>query len=550
MRRRPVVLLILDGVGWGRRDETDAVYLARTPNLDALLASAPWCLLKAHGTAVGMPSDADMGNSEVGHNAMGAGRVFDQGAKLVDEAITSGRIWESQAWRDVTAGRTLHLVGLLSDGNVHSHVSHLTALIRRAVADGVKRLRVHALTDGRDVPGRSALTWVEPLERLLASLPIDAAVASGGGRMWITMDRYEADWAMVERGWRCHVQALGRRFPSASEAVRTLYEEDPTRDDQWLPAFVVGDYAGMADGDAVVFFNFRGDRAIEISRAFEEGDGFRYFDRSPRPAVIYAGMMEYDGDLHVPHRYLVEPPAISRTVGEYLGHAGLRTLAISETQKFGHVTFFFNGNRSGMLSGERWTEVPSRPGPFNLCPAMSAPAITAAAAAAIRSGEYDHVRINLANGDMVGHTGDLAATIQAMEVVDAALGALLEATRDAGGVLLLTADHGNADYKLEVDKKGALLRGPDGSPRARTSHSLNPVPFVLFDPAGEWQLTLPARDASRWSEPATPGELPEAGIARVGATVLTLCGVPVPGDYLPSLVEPVVAAQSQSTGAP
>ncbi len=543
MLPRPAVLLILDGVGWGRRDETDALFRARTPHLDAILAGSPWCLLKAHGTAVGMPSDADMGNSEVGHNAMGAGRVFDQGAKLVDEAIASGRIWTSSAWKDVIHGSTLHLIGLLSDGNVHSHVNHLRALIRRAVEDGVQRLRVHVLTDGRDVSSRSALTWVEPLEALLASLPIDAAIATGGGRMHLTMDRYEAEWDMVERGWRCHVGGEGRRFGSASDAVRTLYAENPDLDDQWLPAFVIGDYDGMHDGDAVVFFNFRGDRAIEITRAFEE-EGFGYFPRAPRPRVIYAGMMEYDGDLKVPRRYLVSPPAIDRTVSEHLSEAGLRALALSETQKFGHVTYFFNGNRSQRLPGETWVEVPSPLGPFDRIPAMAAPEVARRAVEEIGSGRYDHVRINLANGDMVGHTGDMGATITALEVVDEAVGAIAAATRAAGGVLLVTADHGNAELKVELDKKGRVVLGADGLPKPKTSHTLNPVPFALVDPTGAWRLAVPARDPGRWSAPST--DAPVAGIASIGATLLTLCGLTAPDDYLPSLVQP----QSQSTGDP
>ncbi|HND32882.1 MAG TPA: 2,3-bisphosphoglycerate-independent phosphoglycerate mutase, partial [Myxococcota bacterium] len=351
----PVVFCILDGVGWGRRDNSDAVYIAQTPTLDRLKAEALFRLLRAHGKAVGLPSDADMGNSEVGHNAFGAGRVIEQGASLVDQAIGSGELFEGQSWKRLMGCKTLHLIGLVSDGNVHSHISHLRALIQAAHRDGMTKIRVHALTDGRDVSERSALTWIEPLEAELAGLP-DAKIASGGGRMLLTMDRYEADWSMVERGWRCHVQGEGRTFASASTAIRSFYAEDPKVTDQWLPAFVVTDTNGpvgrMEDGDGVILFNFRGDRAIEISRAFEE-DHFSPFDRGLRPAVFFAGMMQYDGDLKIPKNFLVNPPVIDRTVGGYLAEAGRRSFVISETQKYGHVTYFFNGNRSGRIDEEK-----------------------------------------------------------------------------------------------------------------------------------------------------------------------------------------------------
>jgi 2,3-bisphosphoglycerate-independent phosphoglycerate mutase len=537
VRRVPVVLAILDGVGWGRRDDTDAVATARTPNLDRLLADRPHTLLKAHGTAVGLPTDADMGNSEVGHNAMGAGRIVDQGAKLVDDAIASGAIWERDAWRAIVEAardRTLHLIGLVSDGNVHSHAAHLDALVRRAHDEGVGRIRVHVLTDGRDVSERSALTWVTPLETTLAALP-DACVASGGGRMHITMDRYEADWDMVKRGWDCHVHGTGRPFPSAGDAIRALYAEDSRVNDQWLPAFVITDSEGrprgrIVDGDAVVLFNFRGDRAIEISRCFEAAAStgatlpipLEGPDGRPAPRTTYAGMMQYDGDLGVPARFLVPPPAIDRTVAEYLAAAGRRTYAVSETQKYGHVTYFFNGNRSGAVDPvlETYAEVPSDRVPFEQAPEMKAREITALACEAIRSGRYDHVRLNLANGDMVGHSGDFAATVRAMETVDACVGELDACVRAVGGVMIVTADHGNADEMVELDKKGQPVL-VEGRRKPRTSHSLNPVPAILVDASGQWDLRA----------------IEGAGIANLGATVLNLCGVATPEGYLPALVE-------------
>lgn len=531
-RQGPVVLCILDGVGLGRGDAGDAVAHAHMPVLQGLLARHPWTRLAAHGVAVGLPSDEDMGNSEVGHNALGAGRVFSQGAALVDHALASGQAFAGDTWRWLTERGTLHLLGLVSDGNVHSHVKHLRALLHRAHADGVRRLRVHALTDGRDVPPRSALTWLEPLEQELAALEgVDYRVASGGGRMFLTMDRYEADWAMVARGWACHVGGQGRPFAAASEAVRTFYAEDPRIDDQSLPAFVVVDAQGqpvgpVQDGDAVLLFNFRGDRALEISRALEGRPV--PFTRQPQPALRFAGMMQYDGDEQLPRRYLVDPPAIAGTVGEQLVALGLRSFAVSETQKFGHVTYFFNGNRSGLLDPalEHSVCVPSPEGPFDRCPAMAAPAVTDAALEALAAGTYDHIRLNFANGDMVGHTGDLEATLEALAVVDQQLGRLVAAAEQAGAVLLVTADHGNADQMHQLDKKtGATVRDAEGRPVPRTAHSLNPVPFVLVDFAGRWRLEPP----------------PRPGLANVGATLLNLLGYAAPEGYEPSLVRPAVS---------
>ncbi len=534
----PTVLCIMDGVGWGRRDDGDAVFTARTPILDHLMATRPWRLLRAHGTAVGLPSDEDMGNSEVGHNALGAGRVFAQGALLVARAIEDGSIFRDEVWAEVARRPTVHLLGLLSDGNVHSHADHVRALVEAAARDGVPRLRVHVLTDGRDVPERSALTWVEPLEALLAGLSRDGRdyrIASGGGRMHITMDRYEADWAMVQRGWDCHVHGAGRPFPSASEAIRTLYAEDPRVTDQFLPAFVVTDHGGpvgrVGDGDAVVFFNFRGDRALEISRAFEDRRlpaGFRRASPEGRPApqIFYAGMMQYDGDLLIPHRHLVLPPQITRTVADFLAANGVTSFAVSETQKFGHVTYFFNGNRSEPRDPvlETWQEIPSDPGDFDRRPRMKAPEIAAAASGMVRAGRHRHVRLNFPNGDMVGHTGVFDAAVRAVEAVDEGVGVLLEAVESVGGVLLVTADHGNSDQMYEVDPRtGAYAVDAEGRRQVRTSHSLHPVPFVLVDFTGHYRLA----DA-----------LPDAGLAHVSASLLLLAGLEPPADYLPGVVVP------------
>ncbi|BBL58043.1 2,3-bisphosphoglycerate-independent phosphoglycerate mutase [Methylomonas koyamae] len=532
----PVVTIVLDGVGISPRDDGDAVKAARTPMLDKLMTNFPMTKLLAHGKAVGMPSDEDMGNSEVGHNAIGAGRVFAQGAKLVAESIASGHLWQGHAWQEVVAtakqGGTLHFLGLFSDGNVHSHIDHLKAMIERAKQEGVGKVRLHILLDGRDVGETSALDYVDPFETYLDGLrsaDFDVAIASGGGRMKITMDRYEADWSMVQRGWDIHVKGEGRQFASAHEAIET-YRNELGVIDQDLPGFVVskdGQPLGkIGDGDAVVFFNFRGDRAIEISRAFTE-ETFCPFHRGPLPKVTYAGMMQYDGDTKLPPRFLVEPPAISRTMGEYLAKNGVAQYAISETQKYGHVTYFWNGNRSGKFDDalETYVEIPSDVVPFEQRPWMKCAEITDALIAAIRSGQYQYLRVNYANGDMVGHTGNFEAAVTAMQGLDLQLARLIPAIIEAGGVALITADHGNADEMYELDKKGNVTRDAEGRTKAKTSHTLNPVPFVLV--SGEADPAYKLR-----SDLAAPG------LSNIAATVLNLLGYEAPEDYDPSLIEP------------
>ena len=523
----PVVLCILDGVGIAGSDPDNAVATAPTPTLDRLMSLEPMCTLRAHGTAVGLPSDNDMGNSEVGHNAIGAGRVFDQGAKRVEEDLSSGQAFERDVWNALMSGQTFHLIGLLSDGNVHSHIRHVLMLVDRAAQDGHQRLRVHMLTDGRDVEGRSALTYIDTLEACLErhrQAGLDYAIASGGGRMHLTMDRYEAEWGMVERGWRVHVQGEGRAFPSARQAVETFYAEDTGINDQWLPGFVCHDDEGpvgrIQDGDSVLFFNFRGDRAIEISRAFVD-DTFPFFDRGPRPNVTYVGMMQYDGDLRLPERFLVSPPDIDRTVGEYLIANNKRSFVVSETQKFGHVTYFFNGNRSGTLDDERerYVEVASDTRPLEERPWMKAAEITDEAVDAIVSGEWDHVRINLANGDMVGHTGDLRSARLAISAVDLCVERIVQAVHKTNGVLIVTADHGNADRMWMRAKDGSTKRDANGVPVPHMAHTLAPVPVVLVDPTGSRLLK----------------SQPDAGIASLGTTVLNLCGLDSPDDYAEGL---------------
>lgn len=521
----PVVAIIMDGIGIGPQDDSDGVYRAYTPTLDALMKEPLFRKIKAHGFAVGLPSDGDMGNSEVGHNALGAGRVFSQGAKLVNEAIETGSVFDGDIWKKVIssgkAGGAVHFIGLVSDGNVHSNISQLNALLERCAAEQITKVRVHALLDGRDVEQKSALQYIEPLEQKLASLSgsgRDYCIASGGGRMITTMDRYNANWEVVKNGWDAHVLGIGRRFTSASEAIKGFYNEDAEITDQYMPSFVVekdGSPIGtIEDGDAVIFFNFRGDRAIEISRAFEEND-FSEFDRVRFPDVFYAGMMQYDGDALIPKNYLVQAPAIDNTVSEYLCGAGITSYAVSETQKYGHVTYFWNGNRSGYIDEtlETYDEVASDKITFDLKPWMKAGEVTDKVVEAVLSGDYKFIRVNYANGDMVGHTGDVQAVLVAVETVDICLKRVLSALRDKGGVALITADHGNADC-MWTKKNGKIL--------PMVAHTLNPVPLIIkdFNQKNNFKLA----------------DIVEPGLANVAATLCTLLGYSAPEEFEPSMV--------------
>jgi 2,3-bisphosphoglycerate-independent phosphoglycerate mutase len=540
-RPGPVVLVIMDGVGYGIYKEGDAVADSKMYQLTAIRSASPHTQLKAHGKAVGLPSDDDMGNSEVGHNAMGCGRVFNQGAALVSQSIETGALFQGQAWKDLvanlhTSGGVFHFIGLFSDGNVHSHLDHLKAMIKQAKQEGIKKVRIHTLFDGRDVGETSALEYLDSFEAFLQGERVtgfDARIASGGGRMWITMDRYGADWSMVERGWKTHVHGEARQFNSAREAVETYRQEIPGIIDQDLKEFTVAEQGApigtIQDGDSVVYFNFRGDRALEITAAFEE-DAFSRFDRGRRPKVCYAGMMEYDGDTHVPKRYLVSPPSIDRTMGAYLAAAGVRTLAISETQKYGHVTYFFNGNRTGKFDAalETYREIKSDVVPFEQRPWMKCAEITDEVVNAMGSGQYDFIRLNYPNGDMVGHTGVYQAVVCAMEAMDLQLGRLAKAAKETGAILVITADHGNSDDMFEHEKKtGAVVYKADGSPKAKTSHSLNPVPCIIYDPAyqGEY-LREPQEGALREG----------LGISSIAATCMLLLGYVPPEDYDPAVL--------------
>ncbi|MBP9706964.1 MAG: 2,3-bisphosphoglycerate-independent phosphoglycerate mutase [Oligoflexales bacterium] len=536
--QRKLLLVVMDGIGERAESFGNAVKLAHTPVMDYLKREALFMTLKAHGKAVGLPSDSDMGNSEVGHNTLGAGRAFEQGAKLIESALASEEMYKGAAWRSLIQNvkdnkSTLHFLGLLSDGNVHSHCRHLYHMLRQAKKELISKVRIHILFDGRDVANPSAEKYVQELEVVLTELndvAFDAKIASGGGRMLITMDRYNADWAMVERGWKTHVLGLAESFPSAVAALAE-FRSRGIKDDQYLAPFVVAKnqqaLGPVLDGDSVVLFNFRGDRAIEISQAFENVD-FKYFERGRVPKICFAGMMQYDGDLKIPQRYLVEPPQIRGVLSEYLLAEKVRQFACSETQKYGHVTYFWNGNKSGYLNKkyEEYLEIPSDNIVFNARPWMKAEEITQATIKRIESGAFDFGRINFANGDMVGHTGDLEAATIAVATVDLMLGRLYTACLKHGVMLLVTADHGNCDEMFEInalDKFPQWDKWPISQrPSAKTSHTLSAVPFYFFDPINRFVIN------KKLSE--------EVSIANIAACCVTALGLKANKDYQPSLI--------------
>lgn len=533
----PIVLIIMDGVGIKEIETGNAVTGAKKPILDNCMKNYPMQKLKAHGTAVGLPSDGDMGNSEVGHNAIGAGQVYSQGAKLVSESLASKSMYQSEVWKSLVAdakkGGTMHFIGLLSDGNVHSHIDHLLAMLDEAKEEGVAKVRIHILLDGRDVGETSALQYVDQLEAKLAELSDDShdyRIASGGGRMVITMDRYGANWGMVEAGWKTHVLGEGRQFATAKEAIETFRSEIPNVIDQDLPAFVIAENGApvgtIEDGDSVILFNFRGDRAQELTVAFESGADFDKFDRVRVPSVNYAGMLEYDGDLHIPKKFLVSPPVIRNTLGELLANKGIAQLAISETQKYGHVTYFFNGNRSSKFNEdlEEYIEIPSDIVPFEQRPWMKSAEITDKLVELISENKYPFMRVNFPNGDMVGHTGVFESAVIGVESVDIALKRILPAIDAVGGMAIITADHGNAEEMYELAKDGTPKADKDGRIKAKTSHTLNPVPCIFYDNT-ENKDKYEVVDSDSY------------GLANIAATIADLLGVEKPDCWEPSMIK-------------
>ncbi|MHA1557549.1 MAG: 2,3-bisphosphoglycerate-independent phosphoglycerate mutase [Candidatus Heimdallarchaeota archaeon] len=540
----PLLLIIMDGIGLGKEDDGNAVFLAKPKTLRKLTAECSekklFCSLKAHGPAVGLLSENDMGNSEVGHNALGAGQIIDQGAKLVSASIKTKAIFQTEIWekltkRVLTKNSTVHLIGLLSDGNVHSNLTQLVSLIDGFATATIQKLRVHILTDGRDVSAHSALDFIRPLESKLeemnskySDLNYDYRIASGGGRMQVTMDRYESDWKIVQRGWNAHVrgiiedeeliQGYNGYYKSAEEAVTHARKCFPNKNDQTLPPFVIIDkkeepVGKILDDDLVVNFNFRGDRAIQITKAFEDED-FDKFDRVVFPRVDYVGLMQYDGDKFIPKQYLVTPPDINDILSDYCCSNGITSFAIAETHKFGHVTYFWNGNRSGYVceKQEEYVEIHSEPNEMiPIHPEMKAEEVKDRIIEALKSKKFKFIRVNFANGDMVGHTGLIDAAVKSVKIVDKCLESLIDVVDELNGITIITADHGNCDD----------MKFKDG--KTKTAHSLNPVGFWIVDKnwKGEYEINP---------------KVNEPGLSNVASTVLNLLGFEKPEKYRESLL--------------
>ena len=530
--RGPLIHVVLDGWGVGAADETNAVNRANLPVISRLIRGCPYTQLWTHGKYVGLPNEKDMGGSEVGHMTMGAGMVMEQGPTLIQNLLQSGEFFENPVLSRIIQNcverdTPLHLLGLLSNGNIHSHVDHTEAIIRHAFQSGIRRCYLHALLDGRDAGVQSALDFTEPFEKLFSELKgqrpgIDYAFASGGGREVITMDR-DNNWEKIETGWRIHVQGQSEnQFPSIRDAIEHFRKQNPEIIDQDIPGFVIirnGEAVGrIEDQHALIFTNFRGDRATQFSRAFL-ADEFPYFERYRCPEVLFAGMTQYDQDNQIPPNYLVGTPVVEEPFGKRILELGLKQFRLSETQKFAHVTFFYNGGYREPLDPlqENYHFIASDKIPsFAECPAMKAPGISKKAVEFINSGEYQYGLINFANADMVGHTGDFQATVRAVEAVDAALDNIVRAIDAVNGLLVVTADHGNADEMLISNQNGTL--------EISAKHSLNPVPFLIYDPSynGDYRLKPFGQEYNN-------------NLSNIAATNFLLMGQAVPDDLAPSL---------------
>ena len=474
----PVVLAILDGVGLAPDGPGNAVSRARTPFLGYAARGYLHVGLNASGEAVGLTL-GQMGNSEVGHNTIGSGQIVKHGIARVDEAFSTGEVFESEAFKEAVKrglnGGTLHFAGIFSDGGVHSHIKHLEQMILKAYECGVKKMRLHAIFDGRDVLPQSEPKFIKRFEEFVSQfVDADIKIASGGGRMVCVADRYENDWSVVERGFKMMVDGEAEfYFETPEEAIQKIRESEPDIQDQNLPPFVIVDenkkpIGKIAKGDALIYFDFRADRAIEIAQAFTYWD-FPYFDRGEyRPDEVYfVGLTEYNSDTHVPEHRLIEPTTIKNTLNRFLAERSISQLACSETVKFGHVTYYFDGNSYEKVAQEDFIEIKSDNEPFETRPWMRCAEITDVAIQNLD--KYKFVRLNYPGGDMVGHTADMMATMIAVEAIDLSLKRLAKRVDELGGVMIIVADHGNAEELLsrEGEKK--------------TSHTTNQVPCIFYD---------------------------------------------------------------------
>ncbi len=475
MKTAPVLLVICDGWGHAPPSDGNAITLARTPIFDRWLAEYPWTLLEASGEAVGLPAGV-MGNSEVGHLTLGAGRMVAQDLLRIDLALRDGSFFENPALLAAAEqarrrGATLHLMGLVSDGGVHSHERHLEGLVALAARAGVPRLRVHVFTDGRDTPPKSALAYINRLEALLARSGRDARIATVSGRYY-AMDR-DKRWDRVARAYAAVVFSSGLRAESATAAVESAYERGET--DEFIQPTVVTDdeepVGPIRDGDAVVFFNFRADRARQLTRALTESD-FADFPRPKPPDLNVLCFTEYKREFGLPTAF--PPQDLTHILADAWAGQGIENLRLAETEKYAHVTYFFNGGVEKAYPGEERILVPSWKGAtYDLHPEMSAARVTEEAVRAVREGRFGACVVNFANADMVGHTGKLPETIAAIETLDRCFGILEAACRETGARLVMTSDHGNAEQMIDP-----VTRQP------HTAHTLNPVPLVLCAKGG------------------------------------------------------------------
>ena len=497
-RPKPVVLVILDG--WGHRDDGDnnAIAAARIPTWDRLMRDYPHGLINASELHVGLPT-GQMGNSEVGHMNIGSGRVLMQDLPKIDTAIESGSLMkrvQDSGFR-IQAGKTYHLLGLLSDGGVHSHISHLIALAKLLVAQGAI-VKVHAFLDGRDTPPKSALEYVSAFEKAIVSDSCSIATVSG---RYYAMDR-DKRWERVEKAYATLTSAAGERYATARQAIEKSYAANVT--DEFVTPCVIGDYQGMKDGDGLLMANFRADRVREILTALLD-PAFKEFARDKVVAFAGAlGMTEYSTQLAKLLPSLFPPEPLTHIFGEVISEAGLKQLRIAETEKYAHVTFFFNGGREQEFPGEERILVPSpKVATYDEKPEMSAPEVTDKLVEAIAADRFDVIVVNYANTDMVGHTGDLKAATKAVEAVDRCLERLVNATLAKGGALLITADHGNAEMMYDKDTH-----------QPHTAHTLNRVPVIIISDA------LQGKNIA----------LPEGKLGDVAPTLLQLLGLPQPAE--------------------